>query len=57
MSECTSGAHDINEIHINDLGREAQVPHACPFKEEIRGDETTLCECCENCTNQCARDI
>lgn len=32
-------------------------PHTCPFAEEINGDDTTLCTCCDYCTTQCAYDI
>ena len=34
-----------------------QTPHPCPFKAEIHNDEESLCECCDNCTYQCAMDI
>lgn len=32
-------------------------PHPCPFKQEIHDDRDTLCECCENCTHECAMDV
>lgn len=31
--------------------------HPCPYREEIDGDATTLCTCCEGCTSVCAADI
>ena len=31
--------------------------HTCPFSEEIHGDSETLCNCCDECTYQCAMDI
>lgn len=32
-------------------------PHTCPYSEEINGDSTTLCNCCDECSYQCAMDI
>ena len=31
--------------------------HTCPYAEEIHGDYWTLCDCDEERTRQCARDI
>lgn len=31
--------------------------HPCPYKEDIYGDIGTLCACCIDCENSCARDI
>ena len=31
--------------------------HTCPFSEEIHGDSETMCNCCDECTYQCAMDI
>lgn len=31
--------------------------HTCPFAVDIHGDYESLCNCCENCTHQCAMDI
>ena len=38
-------------------GREAVVQHSCPYQEEINEDISTLCNCCKECTQQCAWDI
>jgi hypothetical protein len=27
--------------------------HPCPFKDEIHGDTETLCNCCDDCTQEC----
>lgn len=35
----------------------AQMPHVCPFKQEINNDSKTLCRCCPECTRECAYDI
>ncbi|MBT4730735.1 MAG: hypothetical protein HOK52_07405 [Candidatus Marinimicrobia bacterium] len=32
-------------------------PHICPYKDDIDGDDETLCTCCEYCSEQCAADI
>lgn len=32
-------------------------PHTCPFTEEIYDDYESLCNCCNECTYQCAMDI
>jgi len=39
-----------------DCGASAQPSHSCPFSSEICGNYD-LCNCCENCENQCAMDI
>jgi hypothetical protein len=31
--------------------------HACPYKEEVFDDKTTLCNCCDACAYECAMDI
>jgi len=31
--------------------------HTCPYAEEIHGDYEALCDCDEEATHQCARDI
>lgn len=38
-------------------GCKGEAEHTCPFSSEINGDDTTLCNCCEECTYQCAMDI
>jgi hypothetical protein len=36
--------------------REARPIHVCVYSEEI-GDGSRMCNCCEECTYQCAMDI
>lgn len=31
--------------------------HSCPFKREINDDSESMCNCCEECTQECADDI
>lgn len=31
--------------------------HTCPYSEDINGNYETLCNCCSECSNQCAMDI
>lgn len=35
---------------------QAQKLHTCPFAEEIHGD-TSLCNCCDICENECCQSI
>jgi len=34
----------------------AEPDHTCPYKSELMEDETT-CNCCYDCTNNCAWEI
>ncbi len=38
-------------------GSNGELPYTCPYAEEIGGDSNTLCNCCDDCSNQCAMDI
>lgn len=38
-------------------GTPGMADHSCPFAEDIHGDQTTLCNCCEDCATQCAHEI
>jgi hypothetical protein len=35
----------------------AQPKHTCPYAEEIGGDRESLCNCCDDCSYQCAMDV
>lgn len=35
----------------------AEELHSCPYAEDINGDYDTLCNCCHECSRQCAEDI
>jgi hypothetical protein len=37
-------------------GGEGDEPHECPFANEIH-NSGELCNCCKDCTHQCAMDI
>lgn len=37
--------------------RPADDPHTCPFAEEMDDDHESTCDCCEECTYQCAMDV
>lgn len=45
------------EERCDKCGGPASEPHPCPYAEEIGGDCETLCNCCPNCTGECAMDI
>ena len=31
--------------------------HPCPYQEDAENNPNSECNCCEGCTNECARDI
>lgn len=35
----------------------AEEPHTCPYAEDVNDDHETLCDCCDECREQCANDI
>lgn len=35
----------------------AQEAHTCPFSCEIHENYDRMCDCCEDCTYECAMDI
>lgn len=37
--------------------RPAIALHTCPFKEEIKNDTSSTCNCCDECRNECAMDV
>lgn len=45
-----------DEIGKCNCGADGKELHTCPFAEEIH-DSPALCNCCKNCTHQCAMDI
>lgn len=38
-------------------GAQGGMPHSCPYRSEIAGDDETLCNCCSDCRWQCQQDI
>lgn len=38
------------------LGPEKEE-HMCPFKQDIEGDEESLCNCCDSCRQICVSEI
>jgi len=37
--------------------RPAMPMHSCPYREDINGDSSASCDCCELCRQQCLDDI
>lgn len=35
----------------------AQLMHLCPCLHELNDDTETLCNCCEECQNDCSEEI
>jgi hypothetical protein len=52
---CCSDYHYDDE-QICDCGNASSL-HTCPFAEEINNDSESLCNCCNDCTHECAQDI
>jgi hypothetical protein len=52
-------AADLIKKHfgVEEQDTESNEWHTCPFAEEIHGDYDSLCDCDEERTYQCARDI
>jgi len=46
-----------NNDYICKCGGDGAGLHTCPFAEEIHDDHESLCNCCEECTENCAMDI
>lgn len=42
-----------SKCKVND----AQLEHTCPYKEEMRDDSDSLCDCCDDCAHECAMDV
>ena len=38
-------------------GNDAEEPHVCPYNVEINDDEETLCNCCDDCKQDCIDSI
>jgi hypothetical protein len=36
---------------------DAELPHVCPFKDEIHNNSEDLCTCCEECERECRMEI
>jgi hypothetical protein len=43
-------------MECNSCKNEAQEDHECPFKSLLNND-LELCNCCDECTEQCMMDI
>lgn len=59
MKRTKSNKKDTNEDLCPSCGKNpaAIEPHTCPFAEDVEDDHETLCQCCEECTHECAMDI
>ena len=47
----------MEDEEMQSCEHEVLEPHTCPFREDVNGDYTTLCTCCEKCQHECAMDI
>lgn len=48
---------NIKEKCQNCEKNESSLLHTCPYAEDIGDDYETLCNCCEECTDNCAMEI
>ena len=48
-----SSSGNCSRCHTNDAADE----HTCPYATEINGDYESLCDCCDDCKNECCMDI
>lgn len=51
------GRFKMNEENKCVCGKAGETEHTCPFREDVHGDHTTLCNCCVDCQNACRADI
>lgn len=35
----------------------AQEEHTCPFREDVNDDHDSLCDCCDECEQNCCDNI
>jgi hypothetical protein len=38
-------------------GAAAQEEHPCPYQVEMDGNDDNYCNCCSECTENCAMDV
>ena len=44
-------------IECQNCSNEGESDHTCPYREDINDDCETLCNCCSDCTYNCAMEI
>ena len=55
---CSSGRESpYNNRAPGGCSNPAGKSHTCPYREEIHNDHNYTCECCKECTRECAMDI
>lgn len=48
---------DTNKCECCGKNAASDEKHTCPYAEDVNGDHETMCNCCDNCSAQCAADI
>lgn len=38
-------------------GKPGRHNHNCPYSSEIDGDDETMCNCCDECTDDCRDEV
>lgn len=46
----------MNELKCK-CGGPGEPDHSCPYAEDVHGDTTKVCNCCDECRNECIMDI
>lgn len=59
LSETRSLKSSDDKVHLtcSKCSGQGREDHPCPFNEDVNNDSTTLCNCCSECTQNCADDI
>lgn len=51
---CSECAKDATKCRC---GKPGSPLHTCPFASDVENDNKSLCNCCDDCTSECAMDI
>ncbi len=43
--------------NLCDCGKKGKKLHTCPYQEDIKGDSETVCNCCDECEQNCMAEI
>jgi MinD superfamily P-loop ATPase len=51
------GAARLEDLECTRCNRAGNPEHCCPYQAEINSDDEYTCNCCDECTYNCAMDI
>lgn len=56
--DCTDKCmYKKNNLCTNCGNNPAKELHTCSYRSDVNNDDTTLCDCCEDCEYDCCQDI